>query len=74
MTLTHGTRKYERTHGRKPRGRGSWGIEITAWRGATSTSESIWPGPGHTLSEARAVAIRGVKSDGITGIHTEVLP
>jgi len=76
MNQTHGTRQYEISHGKKPRGRGNWAIEVTAWRGLGSTTETIFPGPGLTLTEAREAAVSKMKSEisGLTRIHTEVLP
>jgi hypothetical protein len=52
------TTQYEFSHGRKPRGRGSWFFYVRPWRGAPDARSDLFAAtPGVLFSEARDEAV-----------------
>lgn len=69
MSITFSTTAYEWTHGRAPKGRGSWAFGAS--RNATG-DEIIWAPSLSTLTEAKKFAAKVAAERGISVLH--VLP
>lgn len=68
------TTQYEFTHGRKPRGFGSWAFNVTVANGRGGfLVETIRPWTCGTLAECRKEAVRRAKEIG-RPVLVEVLP
>lgn len=75
MRIETDTTKYEYSHGKKPRGYGEWGFEVTAMRGSGYCDIKKWERG--NFGEAKAAAIRSVKDElggGATVLRVTVLP
>lgn len=56
-TLTFTTHAYERSHGRPPRGRGSWAFcPREDFDGPDYLTHTMWASPGQTLTQAKRQA------------------
>ena len=60
------TREYELSHGKKPRGRGSWAFFFD---GATRVEDAYWSSGGQTYTQALADAKRFAVVKGYTRIE-----
>ena len=72
MTHTN-TSRFEASHGRKPRGRGTWAFDVTAWNSENNleTSEQ-WASSNKTLTEARREVVSRFERGSV--VELTVLP
>lgn len=72
MAIKFYTDEYERSHWRKPKGRGLWIMRCHSFFGAGESHDEI--SHNGTLAEAKAVVRRTFKNLGIRDVEVQVMP
>jgi hypothetical protein len=65
MKIEFNTVEFEFSHGRKPKGRGSWAFSGTR----NPRIEDVFFSPSMTYSEAKRWFVAKLKAEGVTGNH-----